>query len=99
MKTLDEAIKNCKEKAKELKSSLSDFPRECFTQSEIDEIVTQTQEHEQLAEWLKELKALKERPQGDIRWTDKLSVKSNGDIIDFECRVVGHINLEDIKGG
>lgn len=34
-----------------------------------------------------------ERPQDDIRWTDKVSVKSNGDIIDFEGRVVGHINL------
>lgn len=34
-----------------------------------------------------------------IRWTDKLSVKSNGDIIDFEGQVVGHINLEEIKGG
>jgi len=41
----------------------------------------------------------KEKPQSDIRWTDKLSVKSNGDIIDFEGRVVGHINLEDMKGG
>ena len=39
------------------------------------------------------------RPQGDIRWTDKLSVKSNGDIIDFEGRVVGHIDLEVMKGG
>ena len=34
-----------------------------------------------------------ERPQGEIRWTDKLSVTSSGDIIDFEGRVVGHINL------
>lgn len=40
-----------------------------------------------------------EKTQGEIRWTDKLSVKSNGDIIDFEGRVVGHINLEDMKGG
>lgn len=40
-----------------------------------------------------------ERPQSDIRWTDKVFVKSNGDIIDFEGRVVGHINLEDMKGG
>ena len=28
-----------------------------------------------------------------IRWTDKLSIKSNGDIIDFEGRIVGHIDL------
>lgn len=34
-----------------------------------------------------------------IRWTDKLSVKSNGDIIDFEGQVVGHINLGVMKGG
>lgn len=30
----------------------------------------------------------------DIRWTDKLSVTENGDIIDFDGRVVGHIDLE-----
>ena len=36
--------------------------------------------------------------QGDIRWTDKVFVKSNGDIIDFEGRVVGHINLDIMKG-
>ena len=31
----------------------------------------------------------------EIRWTDKLSVTSNGDIINFEGRVVSHINLND----
>ena len=35
----------------------------------------------------------------EIRWTDKVFAKSNGDIIDFEGRVVGHINLEERKGG
>ena len=40
-----------------------------------------------------------ERPQGDIRWVDKLSLKNNGDIIDFEGRVVGHIDSEIMKGG
>ena len=34
-----------------------------------------------------------------IRWTDKVFVTSNGDIIDFNGRVVGHINLEIMKGG
>ena len=34
-----------------------------------------------------------------IRWTDKLYVKSNGDIINFEGEVVGHIDLEVMKGG
>lgn len=40
-----------------------------------------------------------ERPQGEIRWTDKLSITSSGDIIDFEGRVVGHVDLEIMKGG
>ena len=40
-----------------------------------------------------------EIPQSDIRWTDKIYITSSGDIIDFEGRVVGHINLEDMKGG
>ena len=30
-----------------------------------------------------------------IRWTDKVSLKDNGDIIDFEGRVVGHINFDE----
>lgn len=38
-------------------------------------------------------------PQGEIRWTDKVYLTSSGDIIDFEGRVVGHINLEEMKGG
>ena len=39
------------------------------------------------------------KPYKEIRWTDNLSVTSNGDIIDLKGRVVGHINLEDIEGG
>ena len=34
-----------------------------------------------------------------IRWTDKVSITNNGDIIDFNGRIVGHINLEVMKGG
>ena len=30
-----------------------------------------------------------------IRWTDKVSLKDNGDIVDFEGRVIGHINFEE----
>lgn len=45
------------------------------------------------------LDAKKQFETKDIRWTDKLSIKSNGDIIDFEGRVVGHIDLEVMKGG
>ena len=48
--TLEEAIKHCEEKMKEL-------GERCYECSK---------EHEQLAEWLKELKAYKETPQGDL---------------------------------
>ena len=30
-----------------------------------------------------------------IRWTDKVSLKDNGDIVDFEGRVIGHINFDE----
>lgn len=63
-------------------------------------VFTETADEKAVADLKAELQnVLDARLQGDIRWTDKLSVKSNGDIIDFEGRVVGHINLEDIKGG
>lgn len=35
-----------------------------------------------------------EKPQGDIRWTDKYSVTNSRDIVDFSGRVVGHINFD-----
>ena len=34
----------------------------------------------------------------EIRWTDKLSIKSNGDVIDFEGHVVGHIACNHLMG-
>lgn len=57
--TLDEAIKHCEEKAKELRT-----PR-AYTDIEGNLRATETceecaREHEQLAEWLKELKAYKD---------------------------------------
>ena len=63
--TLDEAIKYHEEKAKELRT-----PR-VYEDIEGNLCATETceecaEEHEQLAEWLKELKALKEAPKGDI---------------------------------
>ena len=57
--TLDEAIKHCEEKAKELRT-----PR-AYTDIEGNLRATETceecaREHEQLAKWLKELKAYKD---------------------------------------
>ena len=51
--TLDEAIKHCKEKAKELRA-------EAVSQAHNPECEECAKEHEQLAEWLTELKARRE---------------------------------------
>jgi hypothetical protein len=57
--TLDAAIKHCEEKAKELKEkahSYSDDERYAGAEADCIECAF---EHEQLAEWLKELKELR----------------------------------------
>lgn len=56
--TLDEAIKRCEEKAKELKKDADylDAPYGMDTSART-ECLECAEEHEQLAEWLKELKA------------------------------------------
>ena len=59
MTTLDEAIKHCEEKAKELKAKV---PYKIFGdewQQEDEDCMKCAEEHEQLAEWLKELKELR----------------------------------------
>ena len=33
-----------------------------------------------------------------IRWTDKVSIRGDGDIIDFNGQLIGHINLDDMRG-
>lgn len=54
--TLDEAIKHCKEKAKDLRQQ-ADFIQ---VQEEMDDCYECAQEHEQLAGWLTELKERRE---------------------------------------
>lgn len=34
----------------------------------------------------------------EVRWTDKVSLKDNGDIIDFNGSVIGHINFDEKEG-
>ena len=63
--TLDEAIKHCEEKAKELREkAITDYENDKTTLAEFASCRECASEHEQLAEWLKELKAYKERLQG-----------------------------------
>lgn len=65
MLTLDDAIKHCKEKAEELRTEASWYTHpECKrVKAKIDECNECAEEHEQLAEWLTELKELRERKQ------------------------------------
>ena len=56
--TLDEAIKHCEEKAKELRKEKSKMAR-LGREQEWADCLECAKEHEQLAEWLKELKALR----------------------------------------
>lgn len=64
--TLEEAIKHCEENAKEQR----DKAVKCFNGGWSSQILGRScikcaEEHEQLAKWLKELKALKEAPQDE----------------------------------
>lgn len=92
--TLDEAIKHCEEKAKELSDKAYAEWGKSMTEEEAYDCNECAREHEQLAEWLKELKALKEAPKGDLvsrKWlTDAirnrrtyLSYEDAKDVIDL----------------
>ena len=54
---LDEAIAHCKEKAKEILKANEEMPTDCKLSEGLCECA---KEHEQLAEWLTELKARRE---------------------------------------
>lgn len=55
--TLDEAIKHCEEKAKEKRK---DYEQACAYNIPSEGCLECAREHEQLAEWLKELKEYRE---------------------------------------
>lgn len=64
---LDEAIKHCKEKAKELSDKAYREWGVSMTEEEAYDCNECAREHEQLAKWLEDYKRLlEERPQGDI---------------------------------
>ena len=59
--TLDEAIKRCEEKAKELRQkAIVDYENDKTTLSEFADCRECAREYEQLATWLKELKTRRE---------------------------------------
>ena len=71
--TLDEAIKHCEEKANENKAEAAKIAREKKPFLEYARCKQCANDHEQLAEWLKELAALRaERPKGHWVTYDEL---------------------------
>lgn len=64
--TIDEVIKHCEEKVKELREQVgfeTDNERYRMSEGEKADCLECANEHEQLAEWLKELKARREEEQ------------------------------------
>ena len=59
MLTLEEAIKHCEEKAEELKKQATTMT--LIHEEDWEHCIDCMKEHEQLAEWLKELKVRRER--------------------------------------
>ncbi len=80
MLTLDEAIKHCEEKAEANRGAAESWKREGFEASAAD-CEECAAEHEQLANWLKELKELRTREA--LREMDKLVLKPNVQLQDL----------------
>lgn len=79
--TLDEAIKHCEEVAQEKRYEY----QECLAVHDTESAMNCKkcgEEHEQLAKWLKELKALKEKSLGE--WID---VNKDGSL--WKCSICG----------
>ena len=75
--TLDEAIKHCEEKAEEIRKANEEMPTDCKLSEELCECA---REHEQLAGWLKELKALR----GDCEYKGvKILKRRSGDYVTY----------------
>lgn len=58
--TLEEAIQHCEEVAEENEKKLKSWGRHCLAKIEEQTCLECAEEHRQLAEWLRELKAYKE---------------------------------------
>lgn len=66
--TLDEAIKHCEEKVKELRNRAKPYEEAPCTRVNMmyaNSCLKCAEEHEQLAEWLKELKKLRQTKETD----------------------------------
>ena len=107
--TLDETIKHCEEVAEEKDKSVELYKAVKATEGLITKCETCAEEHRQLAEWLKELKAYKDYydTPGRIERTVypgriEYECSKCGNIVrhkDIHCRNCGHrlVSAEEIK--
>ena len=72
--TLDEAIKHCEEKANELKETAKSYPNYEPYDKDHYACLKCAKEHEQLAEWLTQLKRLKEAYESGYQIDDLIEV-------------------------
>ena len=63
------------------------------------EYLKQKEAYDMAVKSLKEPKITVFTENQTIRWTDKVSLKDNGDIIDFDGKVIGHINFDATDKG
>lgn len=91
--TLDEAIKHCEEKAKEIRKANEEMPTDCKLSESLCECA---EEHEQLAEWLKELKDYQEGSRTCENCKHELKPET-----DYPCSICrcNHPNMFEWKGG
>ena len=93
--TLDGAIQHCKEKAKELSDKAYAEVNKTMTEDEAYECNECAREHEQLAEWLTELKARREAD----RWipvSERLPEKNGKYLVDVGWKI--DIDVFDTDG-
>lgn len=69
--TIEQAIKHCHEKVEEIRKANEEMPTDCKLSEELCECAD---EHEQLAEWLTQLKRLKDAYESDYQVDDLIQV-------------------------
>ena len=86
--TLDEAIKHCNDKAKELRAEAYKYKNDILNAFETADCLECASEHEQLAEWLTELKARREADSNNVaEWVEEDPTTDDKEM-GFDLRIV-----------
>ena len=96
--TIDEAIKHCKEVAEEKDKSVELYKAVKATEGLISKCETCAEEHRQLAEWLKELKAYREQQLCEDCISREMAMKECYTIHDDYGERFDVVQLETLEG-